>query len=149
MKRAFTPDRQEATEDGRTRTVVVMKRACNGCGALVGDVTGEEMDRAIAGLPSEDVRAECSRCAPLVELERAGCATWRLTPRDYAVIDRQLDRMNVFAKAHTELVGGKLATVGMRVGIKPRHVVAFWGDWIVRHPDGLFTVHRAPGAVSA
>jgi len=58
--RPWTPD--EKLPEGGTR--VTVKRACNGCGELLGDVTDAEMDRAVAGLPSEDVRAECPRCRP-------------------------------------------------------------------------------------
>lgn len=55
--RPWTPD--EKTETG---TRIHVKRACNGCGELIGDVTDAEMDRAVAGLRAEDVRAECPRC---------------------------------------------------------------------------------------
>lgn len=46
----------------RSRRVTV-KRACDGCGQDVGDVTDQELDYAIAGLPLPSVVAEhgCQR----------------------------------------------------------------------------------------
>lgn len=46
---------------GRRFTV---KRACNGCGRLIGDVSQEEIASAIAGLPAPDARIECPHCTP-------------------------------------------------------------------------------------
>lgn len=48
----------------RTGTPVTVKRACNGCGLLLGDVTDAELDRAAAGLPLAGVRTECPCCRP-------------------------------------------------------------------------------------
>lgn len=53
--RPWTPD---VTNDEGV-TTVLMKRACNGCHRLIGDVTYEEIDAAIEGRPLPDVRAEC------------------------------------------------------------------------------------------
>jgi hypothetical protein len=145
-ERTHTPDWVTFDADGRKTTTFKIKRACNGCGQHLGDVTQAEMDRAVAGLPSLDVRAECAHCAPLVELEAAGCRTWLLTPRSYGVVDRATDREGVFAKQFTEMVDGKVTTVGIRIGIKPGHVVARFGDTIIRHPDGGWSVHKAPAA---
>lgn len=58
--RIWTPDRPNPTGG----TVISVKRACNGCGNLLGDVTDAELERAVAGLRAEDVRAECPTCAP-------------------------------------------------------------------------------------
>jgi hypothetical protein len=58
--RTHTPDR--ANPDGST--TIKMKRACNGCGERLGDVTEEEMARGINGLPLPDVRRECPTCGP-------------------------------------------------------------------------------------
>lgn len=138
--RTHTPDR--TNPDGST--TIKMKRACNGCGQYLGDATDTEIWRAVDGLPVLDVRAECKHCAPLVELEAAGCKTWRLTERSYPRVDHELDRLDVFTKQYTRMVDGKVTTVGMRIGVKPGHVVAHFGDHIVRHPDGGFTVHKAP-----
>lgn len=60
MTRPWTEDRRKA--DGST--TVKMKRACNGCGHRLGDVTDQEMARAINGLPLPDVRRECPTCGP-------------------------------------------------------------------------------------
>ncbi|MHA6764799.1 hypothetical protein [Streptacidiphilus sp. PAMC 29251] len=71
-----------------------------------------------------------------------------LTPKSYTAIDAKLDGRGVFAKQFTQMVGGKVATVGMRVGAKPGHVVAFFGDRILLGKDGVVSVLRA-AAVSA
>jgi hypothetical protein len=55
MTRPWTPS---------TSTTIVMKRACNGCGTQLGDVTDQEMARGINGLPLPDVRRECPTCGP-------------------------------------------------------------------------------------
>jgi hypothetical protein len=146
--RTFTPDWVETTDDGRTRTHITMKRVCNGCGEYVGDVTDAEMDCAIDGRPLPDVRNECEHCSPVVEAEAAGCRTWQLTPQSYGRIDHELDQDGVFTKAYTQAIGRKIATVGMRIGVKPGHIVARFGDWIIRHPDGTFTIHKAPAEVA-
>lgn len=140
--RTHTPDRRN--DDGST--TITMKRACNGCGHSLGDVDDRDVDKH-GNLT--DVRAECPNCAPLVEAEAAGCKTWEITPRSISLVDWELDRLDVFAKGYTEMVDGKVTTVGLRVGEKPGHVVARFGDWLVRHPDGGFTVHAAPAAAAA
>lgn len=43
-------------------TQVCVKRACNGCGVWLGDLTADEAGRAVAGLPLDDVRADCPHC---------------------------------------------------------------------------------------
>ncbi|MEU8968100.1 hypothetical protein AB0D11_02295 [Streptomyces monashensis] len=58
--RPNTPDR--INEDG-SKTITT-KRACNGCGQLLGDITDQEMALAVAGGPMPDVRRECPTCAP-------------------------------------------------------------------------------------
>lgn len=60
MTRPWTEDRRSA--DGST--TITMKRACNGCGQRLGDVTDGEMARAVNGLPLPDVRRECPACGP-------------------------------------------------------------------------------------
>jgi hypothetical protein len=47
-----------------TSTTIVMKRACNGCGTRLGDVTDQEIACGINGLPLPDVRKECPTCGP-------------------------------------------------------------------------------------
>lgn len=56
--RTWTPD---TLLDNNSRQISV-KRACNGCGDLIGDVTDEEMVGAVRGYPLFDVRPECPRC---------------------------------------------------------------------------------------
>jgi len=135
--RTFTPDR--VNDDG-SRTIT-MKRCCNGCGVKLGDVEDRDIDD---NGNLTDVRSECPNCRPLVELEAQGCKTWQVTRRNIRGVDHELDRLDVFAKDFTEYVGDRLTVVGLRVGEKPGHVVARFGDWIIRHPDGGFTVHKAP-----
>ncbi|WNI19126.1 hypothetical protein [Actinacidiphila sp. ITFR-21] len=139
--RTFTPDVRSVNAEGRAVTTVHMKRGCNGCGTLLGDIDDRDVDDR-GNLT--DVRAECPNCAPVVELEKAGCRTWRVTERSVSNVDRELDRLNVFAKGYWQEVGGKLTVVGLRVGIGQTRVVAYWGDWLVRHPDGHFTVLAGP-----
>lgn len=143
--RTWTPDQ---TNDDGSRTITV-KRACNGCGQYVGDVTDAEMNRAIAGLPLADVRAECAHCLPLVELEAWGARTWQVTERSISRVDNDLDQLNVYAKGYWQEVDGKLQVVGLRVGTGATRVIAYFGDWLIRHPDGRFSVHTAPEAVTA
>ncbi|WP_049569100.1 hypothetical protein [Streptomyces sp. SBT349] len=68
---------------------------------------------------------------------------WVLTPKSYAGIDAATDRDGAFAKAYTRYVDGKLATVGLRIGEKPGHVVAMFGDTIHHTADGTYTVTPA------
>ena len=58
--RPNTPDR--VNPDG-SRSITT-KRACNGCGDLIGDITDAEMQAAIGGRALPDVRRECPTCAP-------------------------------------------------------------------------------------
>jgi hypothetical protein len=62
--RTHTPDVITHGEDGQSVTrTVKLKRACNGCGQLLGDID----DRDVDGHGNlTDVRTECSHCAPLV-----------------------------------------------------------------------------------
>lgn len=141
--RTDTPDRVHTNDEGRKVTRVTLKRACNGCGQYLGDADARDADNH-GNLT--DVRAECDHCRPLVDLEATGCKTWELTPRSISRIADEIDRLRpwVFTKGYWKEVDGKLQVVGLRIGERPDHVVAFWGDWIVRHPDGHFTIHKAP-----
>lgn len=60
VRRQWTPDEKLPT--GGTR--VYVKRACNRCGTLIGDVTDAEIERGVAGRTLDDVAAECPRCTP-------------------------------------------------------------------------------------
>ena len=62
---AWAAGRRPSTPEykvGPTTTVKV-KRACNGCGLDVGDVTDEEIAAAMNGEPLPDVRGECPDCS--------------------------------------------------------------------------------------
>lgn len=142
--RTNTPDVVTVGEDGFKHTTFKVKRACNGCGQHLGDVTEAEMDRAAAGLPSLDVRSECVHCAPLVELEAQGCRTWLLTPRSITRIDDEVDRDGIYAKGYFERDGDKTVCVGLRIGTGETRIVARYGDHVIRHPDGRWTVRPAP-----
>lgn len=135
--RTNTPDRKNP--DGST--TIRLKRACNGCGLKLGDVADWDVDDHG---DLTDVRDECAHCRPLVEAELAGCRTWELTPRSIARVDNDIDKYGVFAKGYWQEVDGKLQVVGLRIGAGEGRVVAYFGDWIIRHPDGGFTVHAAP-----
>jgi hypothetical protein len=58
-RRRWTPD--ALNPDGST--TVRTKRACNGCGDLLGDITEEEYNAAVEGRDLPDVRGECPRCS--------------------------------------------------------------------------------------
>ena len=144
VPRTNTPDVVTVDADGFKRTTFTVKRACNGCGQYLGDVTDAEINRAVAGLPLLDVRAECAHCAPLVELEAEGCRTWQLTPRNISRVDNEVDRDGIYAKGYFESVGNKTVCVGLRIGTGETRIVARFGDHVIRHPDGRWSVHKAP-----
>jgi hypothetical protein len=145
--RTFTPDRKHVNDEGRTVTTIKVKRCCNGCGQHLGDADNRDVDER-GNLT--DVRGECAHCQPLVELEAQGCTTWEVTPRSISSVDDDLDRLGVYAKGYWEWdkTKGTTVVVGLRVGTGETRVVARFGDWLVRHPDGGFTVHAAPAAVA-
>jgi hypothetical protein len=82
MTRPWTPD--EVLPSGGTR--VTVKRTCDGCGEKIGDVTTDEIQRAIDGL------------APLSVAEEHGCqaeefdAIRLLSARGYEVFRRHVGR---------------------------------------------------------
>jgi hypothetical protein len=59
--RTNTPDRITVNDEGRNVTTIKLKRACNGCGELLGDVDNRDVDKH-GNLT--DVRAECPTCTP-------------------------------------------------------------------------------------
>lgn len=142
--RTHTPDRVTVDADGRKTTTFKIKRACNGCGQHLGDATDVEIWRAVDGLPAEDVRAECAHCAPLVELEAQGCKTWQLTPRNITAVDDEVDRDRIYAKGYWEWDGDQTVCIGLRIGTGETRIVARYGDHVIRHPDGRWTVRHAP-----
>lgn len=56
--RTWTPTIRTSPTSRRGTT----KRCCNGCGERIGDVTTEEIEAAMAGLPLPDVTSECLNC---------------------------------------------------------------------------------------
>ncbi|MFF1604183.1 hypothetical protein ACFVYV_43355 [Streptomyces mirabilis] len=137
-ERTHTPDVITVDDDGHQATTFSLKRACNGCGQLLGDLDERDVDQHGN---TTDVRAECGNCRPLVELETAGCRTWRLTRRSIGRIDDEIDKDGIYAKGYWETVDSKLIVTGLRIGTGPDRLVARFGDWIIRHPDGRWTVH--------
>jgi len=138
--RTNTPDRAEVNAEGRTVTRITMKRCCNGCGNVLGDADNRDVD---SNGNLTDVRAECASCGPIVELEAAGCRTWKLTRRNIGTIDDAVDRYGVYAKGYWENVDGKTTVTGLRIGTGEDRVVAKFDDWIIRHPDGRWSVRAA------
>ena len=65
-----------------------------------------------------------------------------LTEKTYASIERELDRANVFTKQYTADRDGELTVVGMRIGQRPNHVVAYFGDTVRRSAQGVYSVWR-------
>lgn len=59
--RPWTPDTLLATGGQQ----INVKRCCNGCSQMLGDVTDQEMTDAISGFPLFDVTGECGHCQGL------------------------------------------------------------------------------------
>lgn len=72
------------------------------------------------------------------------CTTWLVTPETIAAVDDAVDGYGTYAKGYFEWVDGRTAVVGLRVGSGPDRVVARFGDTLVRHPDGRWSVRPAP-----
>ncbi|WP_328903208.1 hypothetical protein OHR86_27805 [Streptomyces sp. NBC_00441] len=136
--RTNTPDVVSVNDEGRSVTTVKLKRCCNGCGTQLGDADNRDVDK---NGDLTDVRAECVTCRPVVDLEAAGCRTWLLTRRGIGVIDDAIDSYGVYAKGYWEYVDGKTTVTGLRIGSGEDRVVAKFGDWIIRHPDGHWSTH--------
>ncbi|MEV6833534.1 hypothetical protein AB0N17_03220 [Streptomyces sp. NPDC051133] len=85
MTRPNTPDRVNA--DGST--TITTKRACNGCGQLLGDITAQEVALAIAGAPLPDVRRECPACAPTAP--EPVCRPMRIVAGDAMCVEQDCD----------------------------------------------------------
>lgn len=66
-----------------------------------------------------------------------------LTSTSLYGIDTWLDNAGVFAKQYREQVDGELVVTGLRIGHRPDHVVAKFGDVVVRHYGGSHTVRPA------
>lgn len=63
-----------------------------------------------------------------------------LTPSNLYAVDTWLDKAGVFTKQFREQVAGELVITGLRIGHRPNHVVAKFGNTIVRHVNGTHTV---------
>lgn len=85
MTRPWTENRANA--DGSTS--ISMKRACNGCGQRLGDVTDTEMACAVNGLPLPDVRRECPACAPTAPEPR--CRPMQIVAGDALCLEVECD----------------------------------------------------------
>ena len=83
--RTHTPDR--VNDDGST--TITMKRACNGCGQLLGDITDHEMTAAVYGEPLPDVRSECPACAPTAP--PPACLPMRIVSGDALCVEAECD----------------------------------------------------------
>ncbi len=68
-----------------------------------------------------------------------------LTCENLARIDAELDQKGVFAKAFTRCIEGRVTTVGLRIGVKPKHVVALFGDTVTWCEDRTVVVRRRVG----
>ncbi|GAA2803563.1 hypothetical protein [Streptomyces showdoensis] len=66
-----------------------------------------------------------------------------LTVENEGRFDRWLDDLGVFTKGYWEAVDGKIVVTGLRIGTGPDRVVAKYGDTIIRHADGSFSVRAA------
>ena len=66
-----------------------------------------------------------------------------LTPENLNRFDDWIDMLGIYAKGYWETVDGKLAVTGLRIGTGPDRVVAKFGDTIIRHEDGHFSVRQA------
>lgn len=142
LPRMFTPDVVTVDQYGHKTTTMSLKRACNGCGALLGDVLDRDVD---ARGRLTDVRAECDNCLPLVALEAAGCKTWQLTRR--SITETSFARWRRYAAPSWSTgTDGPRVLDGLVFTAGPGHepVTVAWNDWLVRHRDGTFSVHKAP-----
>lgn len=144
--RTHTPDRQITTPGGATVTRVKVKRACNGCSSILGDLDDRDVDDRGELV---DVRAECDHCRPLVALESAGCDVRQLTPRTIGELWQWIES----GKPYRVLGGDGLMRLDGLSVYNPdasdpadRRHVARYGDWIIHHPDGRWTVHKAPSS---
>lgn len=103
MTRTSTPDRKN--EDGST--TITTKRACNGCGQLIGDITDQEWAAAVAGRPLPDVRSECPTCAPTAP--PPACTPMKLASGDVLCLELECDHEGVSETSYCKEVGEEVA----------------------------------------
>ncbi|MFB6665881.1 hypothetical protein [Streptomyces parvus] len=77
----------------------------------------------------------------LHELRAAGCRTWKLARHNIGTIDDAVDKDGIYAKGYWENVDGKTTVTGLRIGTGETRIVAKFGTWIVRHPNGQWAIH--------
>ncbi|SES04301.1 hypothetical protein [Streptomyces qinglanensis] len=99
MTRPNTPDR--VNSDG-SKTITT-KRACNGCGDLIGDLTDSEFTAAVAGRPLPDVRRECTTCGPTAP--EPTCTPMKLASGDVLCLEMECDHDGVRDNSYCEEVG--------------------------------------------
>lgn len=58
------PYTEDSRDDATGTTTLSVKRACNGCGGVLGDVSPEELSAVMGEAQLPDVRGECLRCTP-------------------------------------------------------------------------------------
>ncbi|NEA52348.1 hypothetical protein [Streptomyces sp. SID10815] len=102
MTRPNTPDR--INPDG-SRTIKT-KRACNGCGISLGDISDDEWTAAINGRPLPDVRRECPSCAPTAP--PAACNPMKVFGGDMLCLEGECDHDGVSTESYCEEVGEEI-----------------------------------------
>lgn len=65
-----------------------------------------------------------------------------VTEKTIASVADKLDREGIFTKPYTADTSDGLKTVGLRVGQRPDHVVAYFGDTLRRNAQGRISVWR-------
>ncbi|MFH9426012.1 hypothetical protein [Streptomyces sp. NPDC017529] len=68
---------------------------------------------------------------------------WQLTPYNINQIDDQTDRDGIYAKGYFENVDGKTVVTGLRIGTGENRIVAKFGDTVIRHRAGKYSVRPA------
>lgn len=71
------------------------------------------------------------------------CTTWLVTRETITAVDDAVDTYGTYAKGFFEWVDGRTTLVGLRVGSGSDRVVARFGDTLVRHPDGRWSIRPA------
>jgi hypothetical protein len=82
------PSTPERINDDGSRTITT-KRACNGCGNLLGDITEQEVTAAISGRPLPDVRRECPACGPTAP--EPACRPTKVVAGDQLCLEMECD----------------------------------------------------------
>lgn len=127
-QRPWTPERRHP-DGGKT---IVVKTACTACGRLLGDATGEEIERAIIGLPLLDTRSEC------------GCEK---RPRKFRHLPVEIEAMQYTADSAMEVLAWVPADrqyLADEAGTPKFYLrtpdggrkTVYLGDWIVRDEFG-------------